>query len=164
MGQGQMRLGQGGQPGDPQAGEAQRTPGGMSGGDSRAANFRGDARQMANQATNLADDVSRVRRQLQQAGISGRDLQPVDEVVKALRALGDEKAYGDPAGLQDLYATALDKYKKLEYDLRKRTDTSNQQLYLSGSENVPPNFKSLVEEYSRQLSRKPVGGGGGGKD
>jgi hypothetical protein len=161
MGQGQMRLGQGGQPGDPQAGEAQRTPGGMSGGDSRAANFRGDARQMANQATNLADDVSRVRRQLQQAGISGRDLQPVDEVVKALRALGDEKAYGDPAGLQDLYATALDKYKKLEYDLRKRTDTSNQQLYLSGSENVPPNFKSLVEEYSRQLSRKPVGGGGG---
>ena len=160
MGQGQMRLGQGGNPNDQQGGDAQRTPGGMSGGDSRVANFRGDARQMANQATNLADDVSRVRRELQQAGVGGRELQPVDEIVKALRALGEVDAYGDPAGLQELYATALDKFKKLEYDLRKRTDTSNQQLFLSGSENVPPNFKALVEEYSRQLSRKPVGGGG----
>lgn len=129
-------------------------PGGQAGGDSRAGNFRGDARQMANQANNLADDAQRVRRQLQQAGLNARDLVPVDEVVKALRALGDEKAYGNPTGLQDLYATALDKFKKLEYDLRKRTDTSNQQLYLSGSEDVPPNFKALIDEYYRALSKK----------
>ena len=129
-------------------------PGGPAGGDSRAGNFRGDARQMANQATNLADDASRVRRQLQQAGVGQRELQPIDEVVKALRALGDEKVYGDPTGLQDLYATALDKFKKLEYDLRQRTDTSSQQLYLSGSEDVPPNFKALIEEYYRALSKK----------
>jgi hypothetical protein len=109
---------------------------------------------MANQANNLADDAQRVRRQLQQAGVNARDLVPVDEVVKALRALGDEKAYNNPTGLQDLYATALDKFKKLEYDLRKRTDTSNQQLYLSGSEDVPPNFKALIDEYYRALSKK----------
>ena len=137
------------------------TPGGMSGGDARAGSFRGDPRQMANQANNLANDTQNVRRQLQQAGVNARDLQPIDDVLKALRALGDEKVYGDPAGLKDLYATALDRFKKLEYDLRKRTDTSNQQLFLSGSEDVPSNFKALIEEYSRRLSKKPGGGGGG---
>lgn len=133
-------------------------PGAMTGGDSRAGNFRGDARQMANQARNLANDAQNVRRNLQQSGVNARDLQPIDEVVKALRALGDEKVYGDPAGLQQLYATALDKFKKLEYDLRKRTDTTNQQLFLSGSEDVPPNFKALIDEYYRTLSKKAGGG------
>jgi hypothetical protein len=95
-----------------------------------------------------------VRRQLQQAGIAPKELTPVDDVVKALRELGNEKNLQNPQGLQDLYATALEKFKTLEFEIRKRVDTSNEQLYLSGSEDVPPSFKSLIEEYYRALAKK----------
>ena len=36
--------------------------------------------------------------------------------------------------------------KKLEFDLRKRTDTSNDSLYLSGSEDAPAAFRPMVDE------------------
>jgi outer membrane protein OmpA-like peptidoglycan-associated protein len=158
-----MRLGQEGQQqgGQQDASARNTSPGSMSGGDARSSQFTGDARQMANQAQQLANDTRDLRRDLSQAGVGQRELQPIDELAKALQAMSDEKAYGDPKGIQQLYATALDKFKKLEYDLRKRTDTSNQQLFLSGSDDVPPKFKSLIEEYSRALSKKPAAGGGG---
>ena len=61
---------------------------------------------------------------------------------------------------EGLFTTAVDRFKALEFELRKRLDTTNEQLYLSGSEDVPPNFRSLIEEYSRLLSKKPGGKGG----
>jgi hypothetical protein len=115
-------------------------------------------RQLANQARQLASDAQTVRRQLQQAGVPPKDLTPVDDVVKALQQLGNEKNLQNPAGLQELYQTAVDRFKTLEFEIRKRVDTSNEQLFLSGSEDVPPSFKSLIEEYYRALSKK-----GGGK-
>ena len=119
-----------------------------------------DMRQLRNQAGQLANDAQNLRRQLQQAGMNGKDLQPIDDVVKALRALDSEKLNADPRGVSELSATALDKMKKLEFDLRKRVDTTNDQLYLSGADDVPSSFKSLVEQYYRSLSKK----GGGGKN
>jgi hypothetical protein len=118
----------------------------------------GDMRQLANQARQLADDAQAVRRQLQQAGVPPKDLTPVDDVVKALRDLGDEKKLQNPTGLQQLYQTAVDRFKALEFEIRKRVDTTNEQLFLSGSEDVPPSFKALIDEYYRVLSKK-----GGGK-
>jgi hypothetical protein len=114
----------------------------------------GDVRQLANQARQLATDAQNVRRQLQQSGVPPKDLTPVDEVVKALQQLGNEKNLQNPAGLQQLYETAVDRFKTLEFEIRKRVDTSNDQLFLSGSEDVPPSFKSLIEEYYRALSKK----------
>jgi len=95
-----------------------------------------------------------VRRQLQQAGIAARELQPVDEVVKALRALGDEKNYSDPQGLQQLFSTAMERFKALDFEIRKRVDTTSEQLFLSGSEDVPASFRALIDEYYRTLSKK----------
>jgi hypothetical protein len=116
-------------------------------------------RQWANQARELANDAAEVRRQLQAAGLPQGALQPVDEVAKALRALGDEKNYGDPEALQRLYGTALDKFKALEFEIRKRVDTTNEQLFLSGSDEAPPKYKNLIQEYYRTLSKKASGGG-----
>ena len=116
-------------------------------------------RQWTNQANQLANDASDVRRQLQQAGINPRDLTPVDEVIKALRALGDAKSYNDPARLQDLYSSAVEKFKALEFEIRKKVDTTNEALFLSGSDEVPPKYKDLIQEYYRALSKKA-----GGKD
>ena len=117
-----------------------------------------DTRQIANQAKNLANDAQNVKQQLQKAGVPPKDLTAVDDVVKALRDLGNEKNLKDPAGLNELYQVAVQRFKALEFEIRKRVDTSNEQLFLSGSEDVPPSFKALIEEYSRRLSKK-----GGGK-
>ena len=121
------------------------------GGDARPG---ADWRQLQNQARNLANDAADVRRQLQQAGIAPKDLTPVDDVVKALRELGGDKALNNPKGLQELYSAALDKFKALDFAIRKRLDTSNEALYLSGSEDVPESFRTLIQEYYRQLAKK----------
>jgi hypothetical protein len=60
----------------------------------------------------------------------------------------------DPRGLAELTATALDKMRKLEFELRKRVDTTSDELYLSGADEAPPQYRSLVNEYYRELSKK----------
>jgi hypothetical protein len=119
-----------------------------------SAGTAGDLRQIANQARQLASDAQDVRRQLQQAGVPPKDLTPVDDVVKALQQLGNEKNLQNPTGLQELYQVALQRFKTLEFEIRKRVDTSNEQLFLSGSEDVPPSFRTLIEEYYRALAKK----------
>ena len=61
-------------------------------------------------------------------------------------------------GLQQLTATALDKLKKFDLDLRKRTDTTSNQLFLSGAEEAPAAYRPQVDEYYRALSKKTGGG------
>ena len=111
-----------------------------------------DWRQVSNSARQLAADAADLKRQLQQAGIAPKDLTPVDDVVKALQALGSSKE--PPKGLQDLYAAAVEKFKALDFAIRKRVDTTNEQLFLSGSEDIPESFKALIQEYYRQLAKK----------
>jgi hypothetical protein len=121
------------------------------GGDSRPG---ADWRQIQNSARNLANDAADVRRQLQQAGVAQKDLVPVDDILKALRDLGSDQGLRNPKGLQELYTAALDKFKALDFAIRKRLDTSSEQLYLSGSEDVPEAFRTLIQEYYRQLAKK----------
>jgi len=74
-----------------------------------------------------------------------------------LKDLSDSKGK-NPSGLNELYQTAVDRFKALEFEVRKRVDTSNSQLFLSGSQDVPPAYRTLIEEYYRTLAKK-----GGGK-
>jgi hypothetical protein len=100
--------------------------------------------------------LGELRRNLAAAGATREDLQSVDEVARALRELRGGLE-GDPAELQSLAAAALEKIQNLELDLRRRVDTTSDQLFLSGSDEVPTRFQALVDEYFRNLSRK--GGG-----
>lgn len=134
-------------------------PGSSSSGDARPGLSSGDLRQWRNTARELANDAGEFRRTMQSAGLTGKDLTSVDEVVKALRALDTDKVTNDPLGMQQLMATALDKMKKLEYDLRKRADTANEQLYISGSEDVPKAWEAIIQDYYRQLGKTKKGGG-----
>ncbi len=68
--------------------------------------------------------------------------------------MGDGLTGKNTTGLQELSAAALDQMKKLEFDLRKRTDTTSDSLFLSGSEDVPPRYRDMVNEDTRELSRK----------
>jgi hypothetical protein len=96
----------------------------------------------------------------------------MDDVSQALKAAGNKAANAQE--LEKLTTQALDKLKSFEFDLRKRVNSGNDQMYLSGSEEVPPAFRKSIEDYSKALSKqtgggttpppaaKPGRGGGGG--
>ena len=66
-----------------------------SGGDARPT---GDTQQLANQAKQLANDAQAIKGQLQQGGVQAKDLKPVDDVIKALRDMTNEKNLQNPEG------------------------------------------------------------------
>jgi hypothetical protein len=60
----------------------------------------------------------------------------------------------NPEGLKALSTAALDKMKKFEFELRKRLDTTSDELFLSGAEEVPNKYRPLVDDYHRELSKR----------
>jgi hypothetical protein len=124
------------------------------GGDARP----GNDRQFRDQTRQFANDAQDLRRTLQQNGGTQQDLQAIDEVLKALRALEGTKANSDPRGLEQLVSTATDRMKKLDLDLRKRVDKTSDQMLLSGAEDAPPKYRPLVDDYFKSLSKKGSGG------
>jgi hypothetical protein len=105
--------------------------------------FRRELREYAN----TADDL---RRRLAQAGVNPRDL---DAAIRDLRDLENGLVDADPKGLQQLQAS-VDRLKKFEFDLRKKLGSDSQQLFLSGSDEVPAGFRQAIEEYYRALAKK----------
>jgi len=77
----------------------------------------------------------------------------LDEITQALRNMAANRSYDNSAELRALENTALDKMKKLEFDLRKRTDTTSDDMYLSGADEAPTKYRPLVDEYFRALSK-----------
>lgn len=75
--------------------------------------------------------------------------------MRRLRALDSDRHFRDPLGLTRLTAEVVEDLKLLEYALRREAEGGQPKLYLSGSEELPPGHKALVEEYYRSLARKP---------
>ena len=65
-----------------------------------------------------------------------------------------DRAFIDANNLAALQAAALDKMKQVEFDLRKKSEGSDQPLSLSGADEVPSGFRSAIEEYYRALAKK----------
>ena len=80
--------------------------------------------------------------------------QQLDEVLRDLKAFDNDRVYADPRGLEALQAAAIDKLKKFEFSLRRKAETGNDSLSLSGSDQVPDGFRQAIEEYYRSLARK----------
>jgi hypothetical protein len=109
--------------------------------------FRGEARQRAT-------DAEALRRLLSQQKIDTKEL---DEILKGLRQLDNQAAYGNPEGIAQLEQAVTDNIKRFEYTLRRKLDTDTSQVFLSGTDDVPEQYRKLVEQYYRSLSK------GGGK-
>ena len=109
---------------------------------------------MRDQVRDLANEAQGLRRDLQNAGLSSRELTSIDDTLRALREMDSVKLTEDPRALQALTAAALEKLKRFDLDLRKRLDTTSNQLFLAGAEDVPKSYQPLVNEYSRALSKK----------
>jgi len=121
--------------------------------DARPGLSRGDIQQMTNNAQQLLNTAQQLQKQMLQSGANQKDLQPVDDVVKGLRALSDAKSYSDPNHLAQLASETVRKVQQVDLDLRKKFDTTNQQLFL-GTEEMPAQFKDSISDYFKALGKQ----------
>jgi hypothetical protein len=110
-----------------------------------------DIRQWRREYREWTQDAEALRRQLQASGVNPRDL---DEIIRDLQKFDNERMYVDPRGLELLQAAAIDKLKKFEFGLRRKLESNNESLSLSGSDQVPEGFRQAIEEYYRSLAKK----------
>jgi hypothetical protein len=96
--------------------------------------------------------VEQLRRALQGQRVDTRDL---DEVLRGLRRLDDEGSYQDAGELLRLQSQVADNMKRFEYGLRRKIEGDANQVMLSGTDEVPEQFRKLVEQYYRSLSKAP---------
>jgi hypothetical protein len=121
-------------------------------GDRRPWAWTGDQiRQWRGEVRRWSSEVAELRGRLRQLGEQTADL---DEILRALRALDAERIYHDAAELERLQSFVAEQFKRFEFDLRRRLDPSLQHPAAVAADEVPPEFRRLVEEYYRALARR----------
>jgi hypothetical protein len=121
-------------------------------GNARPGNFNGDdIRQFRGEARRYGQDLEGLRRALRAEGVDTRDL---DEILRRLKSLDDDRVYKDVQELARLQAQVSDGLRRFEFGLRRQLDGESRDVLLSGSDEVPAEFKGLVEEYYRSLARQ----------
>ena len=107
--------------------------------------FRGEVRQYTN-------DAQQLRRMLQGQKVDSKAL---DEILRGLRALEDDRVYQDVSELQRLQQSVAENLKRFEFNLRRQAELKGNEVFLSGADDVPEEFRKLVEQYYKSLSRAP---------
>ena len=105
--------------------------------------LRGEVRQWTGEARELRNDLT------------AEDIDPreLDEILNALRELDDPRVYQDVAELQRLQSLVAEGLKRFEFGLRRQAEAGDNTIVLSGSDEVPEEFRTLVQEYYRSLAR-----------
>ena len=103
--------------------------------------FRSELQQMVNSAEQLRRTVEK------------EDQAAVAEILKQLKGLTSEQVFKDPAQFERLQAAAADAVKRFEFNLRRRTELKGNEVLLSGDGDVPEEFRKLVEQYYKSLSK-----------
>ena len=98
--------------------------------------WTGEARELRNDLT--AEDI---------------DPRELDEILNALRELDDPRVYQDVAELQRLQSLVAEGLKRFEFGLRRQAEAGDNTIVLSGSDEGPEEFRTLVQEYYRSLAR-----------
>jgi hypothetical protein len=108
-----------------------------------------DIRQFRREIQERQAEAEQIRRALQQEGI---DVAPLDETIRRLREL-HRANLEDLAAVERLQAQIVAGLKEFEYALRRQIQgDERERLFLSGSDDVPAEYRKLVEEYYRALS------------
>ena len=71
-----------------------------------------------------------------------------------MREFDDTRVYQTIDVLASLQTEILEELKRFEYRLRREIDAESEELFLAASDDVPPGFRDLIEEYYRALSRE----------
>ena len=91
-----------------------------------------------------------LRRALRADGVDTRQL---DDILTRLKALDDDRIYKNVQELAELQAAVSEGLRRFEFDLRRKVEGEAGDVRLTGSDDVPAEFKSLVEEYYRSLAK-----------
>ena len=84
----------------------------------------------------------------------GADPQELQEMIDAMRALDRERTYADPMEVLRLQSELVETIKQLEFRLRREFAAGDEgEIFLYQSGDVPEEYRALVEEYYRALSR-----------
>lgn len=126
-------------------------PGGMGGG-GQGRLGSADIRQLRREIAERAEDAEAFRRALEASGVSSPQ---AAALARRLQELASDRNFKDPLGLADLTAQVAGDIKMLEYVLRREADGDRPALQLSGSEELPPGYRAMVEEYYKTLGKKP---------
>jgi hypothetical protein len=113
---------------------------------------QGDIRQFRGEARQFATDAQQLRRMVQGQGVDPRAL---DDVLRNLRALDDDRVYQDAATLERLQTAVAEGMKRFEFNLRRHAELKGTEVFLSGADDVPEEYRKLVEQYYKSLSKGP---------
>jgi hypothetical protein len=96
------------------------------------------------------EEARELRGTLAEQGLAVEEL---DRAIAQLAEMDDQRVYADWDELQHLQAAVVDRLKEFEFTLRQTIEGSKaRQLFLSGSGDVPPAYREMVERYYRDLS------------
>jgi len=108
------------------------------------------SRQLRREFRQRAEDVQGIGSQLAEGGAPGN----LRDIERRLRRLERAETWSDLRGVETLVAQSLEDLKMFEFALRRELAGSDpEKLRLSGSDEVPEGWRSLVEEYYRLLAR-----------
>ena len=109
-----------------------------------------DIRQLRGEVRQWTSEALELRRDLTAENLDPREL---DKILGAFRQLDDPRVYENASELQRLQSVITEGLKRFEFGLRGRVEPAGNALVLSGSDEVPENFRKLVEQYFKSLSR-----------
>ena len=136
-------TGRGGQDGQgvvPRGGSPNGTPG-LSSSDIRQ--FRREARERGTEAEELRDLLR----------TEGVDVGEFNDILDRIRALDSRGAFSDLGEIQRLQSEIVQGLMEFEFSLRRELQRGEpDRLVLSGSDEVPDDYRDLVSEYYRSLS------------
>ncbi len=109
-----------------------------------------DVRQFRGEARRWAQEGQALRNMLREQNVDPKEF---DEIMKRLRELDSERVYQDVGGAGAAADVRAEGMKRFEYALRRKVGDETDRALVNGSEEVPAEFKALVEEYYRSLSK-----------
>ena len=130
--------------------------GGWGGGDGRAGGPTATTSAPTTSASSAAKRAAgrgegrQLRNMLREQNVDPKEL---DEIMRRLRELDYERVYQDVDELARLQTFVTEGLKRFEYELRRKVGDDADRALVTGSDEVPPEFKTLVEEYYRSLSK-----------
>ena len=76
------------------------------------------------------------------------------EIIQAMQALNDPRVYQNAEEIARLQSFVLEELKRFEYRLRREVDSDSDELFLAGSDEVPAEFRELIDEYFKTLAEQ----------
>jgi hypothetical protein len=140
------------QPGSQPAPQGQQPgqPGGIPQGGARGQLSPDERRQFQQELGRRRVELDELRERLSDEGV---DVERLGEIAGEIRSL-ERLDIGDPRGLSLLKESVIAGLKEFEFALRRELSVEDPERYFTGgADDVPPQYRDLVEEYYRSLSR-----------